>query len=87
MSYLHISIHSLCDAFPFQEVEVQCLSAKDLTLQCCLELVQQQPEITGSSPIGELSFSYVYLEGNSTLQVNILNAKLVSQEDNKDSMC
>ena len=70
------------------EIAVKCLSAKDLTLQCCLELVQQQPEITGSSPIGELSFSIVYLEQKSALEVNILNAKLVNGDRyKKDGMC
>ena len=65
------------------EIAVKCLSTKDLISQCCLELVQQQPEITESSPIGELSFSIGYFEQKSSLEVNILNAKLVNGDKHK----
>ena len=71
-----------------QDVEVKCLPAKDLIVKCCLELVEQQPAITVPSPIGELSFSFTYLEDKSVLEVNVLNAKLVTgDKKKKDGRC
>ena len=53
-----------------------------------MELAEQQPADTVSSLIGELSFSIAYLEAKSVLEVNILNAKLVTGDKNrKDGMC
>ena len=67
-----------------KELELMCLSTRDLILRCCADLAEQQAKAVGSPEhrFGELTLSVGYIKEKAVVEVTVLQAKLADGKRN-----
>ena len=61
-----------------EELDLMCLSTRELVLRCCADLAEQQAKVVGSPEhkYGELTLSVGYIREKAALEVTVFQARL-----------
>ena len=62
-----------------EELNLMCLSTRELVLRCCADLAEQQAKALGSPEhkYGELTLSVGYIKEKAALEATVFQARLV----------